>query len=83
MNEKTIISFRVYQANRLEQRAENQYVAGIIIIESPCNSTEESDYKPLSYQGRRQDFQKGGSALSIESPQRESGAVYTCTRVFL
>ena len=35
MNKKTI-SFRVYQANRLEQRAENQYVAGIIIIKSPC-----------------------------------------------
>ena len=34
-----------------------------------------------SIQGRRQDFQKGGSALSIESPQRGSGAVYTCTRV--
>ena len=31
MNKKTI-SLRVYQANRLEQRAENQYVAGIIII---------------------------------------------------
>ena len=40
MNKKTI-SFRVYQANRLEQRAENQYVGGIIIIESPCSSTEE------------------------------------------
>ena len=46
MNKK--LSFRVYQANRLEQRAENQYVAGIIIIESPCSSTEKSDYKPLS-----------------------------------
>ena len=46
MNKKTI-NFRVYQANRLEQRAENQYVAGIIIIESPCSSTEESDYKSL------------------------------------
>ena len=33
-------------------------------------------------QGRRQDFQKGGSALSIESPQRESGAVYTCKHVY-
>ena len=31
MNKKTI-SFRVYQANRLEQQ-ENQYVAAIIIIE--------------------------------------------------
>ena len=40
MNKKTI-SFRIYQANRLEQRAENQCVAGIIIIESPCSSTEE------------------------------------------
>ena len=48
INKKTI-SFRVYQANRLEQRAENQYVAGIIIIESSCSSTEESDYKSLSY----------------------------------
>ena len=36
MNKKTI-SFRVYQANRLEQRAENQYVVGIIIIESSCS----------------------------------------------
>ena len=44
MNIKTI-SFRVYQANRLEQRAENQYVAGIIIIENSCSSTEESDHK--------------------------------------
>ena len=51
MNKKTI-SFRVYQANRLEQRAENQYVAGIIIIESPCSSTEESDYKPVSYDSK-------------------------------
>ena len=51
MNKKTI-SFRVYQANRLEQRAENQCVAGIIIIESPCSSTEESDYKPLSYDSK-------------------------------
>ena len=33
-------------------------------------------------QGRRQDFQKGGSALSIESPQRGSGAVYTCKHVY-
>ena len=45
---KTTISSRVYQANRLEQRAENQYVAGIIIIETSCTSTEESDYKSLS-----------------------------------
>ena len=56
MNKKAI-SFRVYQANRLEQRAENQYVAGIIIIESPCCSpcscsTEESDYKSLSYDSK-------------------------------
>ena len=51
MNRKTI-SFRIYQANRLEQRAENQHVAGIIIIESPCNSTEESDYKSLSYDSK-------------------------------
>ena len=51
MNKKTI-SFCVYQANRLEQRAENQYVAGIILIESPCSSTEESDYKPLSYDSK-------------------------------
>ena len=51
MNKKTI-SFRVYQANRLEQRAENQYVTGIIIMESSCSSTEESDYKPLSYDSK-------------------------------
>ena len=51
MNKKTI-SFRVYQANRLQQRAENQYVAGIIIIESSCSSTEESDYKSLSYDSK-------------------------------
>ena len=51
MNKK-IISFRVYQANRLEQQAENQYVAGIIIIESPCSSIEESDDKPLSYDSK-------------------------------
>ena len=49
---KNTISFRVYQANRLEQWAENQCVAGIIIIESPCSSTEESDYKPLSYDSK-------------------------------
>ena len=48
MNKKTI-SFRVYQANRLEQRAENQYVAGINFIKSPCSSTEGSVYKSLSY----------------------------------
>ena len=35
----------------------------------------------MMMQGRRQDFQKGGSALSIESPQRGSWAAYTCTRV--
>ena len=49
---KTIISFRVYQANRLEQRAENQDVAGIIIIENPYSSTEESGYKSLSYDSK-------------------------------
>ena len=48
MNKKTI-SFHVYQANHLEQRAENKYVAGIITIETPCSGTEESDYKSLSY----------------------------------
>ena len=48
MNKKTI-SFRVYQANRLEQRAENQYVAGKIIMESSCSST---DYKSLSYDSK-------------------------------
>ena len=47
-----LISIHAYQANRLEQRAENQYVAEIIIIESPCSSTEESDYKPLSYDSK-------------------------------
>ena len=51
MNKKNI-SFRIYQANRLEQRAENQYVAGIIIIESTCSSTQESDYKSLSYDSK-------------------------------
>ena len=51
MNKKTI-SFRVYQANRLEKRAENQNVAGIIIIESPWSSTAESEYKPLSYDSK-------------------------------
>ena len=51
MNKKTI-NFRVYQANHLEQRAENQYVAGIIIIESPCCSTEESEYNSLSYDSK-------------------------------
>ena len=40
MNKKTI-SFNTYQANRLAQWAENRCVAGIIIIESPRNSTEE------------------------------------------
>ena len=47
MNKKTI-GFHAYQANHLEQWAENRYVAGIIIIKSPCSSTKESDYKPLS-----------------------------------
>ena len=51
MNKKTI-SFRVYQANRLEQQTENQYVAGIIIMESSCSSTEESDYNSLSYDSK-------------------------------
>ena len=51
MNKKTI-SFHVYQANRLEQRDENQYVTGIIIIESPCSSTEESEYKSPSYDSK-------------------------------
>ena len=51
MNKKTI-SFHIYQANRLEQLAENQCVAGIIIIESTCSSTEESDYKPQSYDSK-------------------------------
>ena len=46
---KTTINFHAYQANRLEQLAENRYVAGIIIIESHYSSTKESDYKPLSY----------------------------------
>ena len=48
MNKKTIS----FQAHHLEQRVENQYVAEIIIIESPCSSTEESDYKPLSYDSK-------------------------------
>ena len=63
MNKKTI-SFRVYQANRLEQRAENQYVAGIIIIESPCSSTEESDYKSLSYDSK-------GNYVRVRNPKNQ------------
>ena len=51
MNKKTI-SFHAYQANRLEQSAENRCIAGIIIIESPCSSTEELDCKPLSYDSK-------------------------------
>ena len=51
MHKKTI-SFHAYQANRLEQGAENRCEAGIIIIESLCSSTEESDYKPLSYDSK-------------------------------
>ena len=51
MNKKTI-SFHIYQANRLEQWAENRCVAEIIIIDSSCSSTEESDYKPLSYDSK-------------------------------
>ena len=51
MNKKTI-SFHSYQANRLKQWAENWCVAGIIIIESPCSSTEESEYKPVSYDSK-------------------------------
>ena len=51
INKKTI-NFCVYQANHLEQRAENQYVAGIIIIKIHCGSTEESGYKPLSYDSK-------------------------------
>ena len=50
MNKKTI-SFHM-QENRLEKRAENQYVAVIIIIESPCSSTEESECKSLSYDSK-------------------------------
>ena len=46
------ISFYAYQANRLEQCVENQHVAGIIIIEGPCSSAEESEYKPLSYDSK-------------------------------
>ena len=51
MNKKTI-SFHAYQVNRLEQWAENRCIAGIIIIEIPCSSTEESEYKPLSYDSK-------------------------------
>ena len=47
MNKKNI-SFHAYQANCLEQWAENQYVAGIIIIESSGSSTEESDLKKIA-----------------------------------
>ena len=49
---KITISFHAYQANHLEQWAENRCVAGIIIIISPCSSTEESEYKPLSYDSK-------------------------------
>ena len=45
-------NFHAYQANRLEQWAENWYVAGILIVESPCSSTQQSDYKPLSYESK-------------------------------
>ena len=45
-------NFHAYQANHLEKCDENQYVAGIIIIESPCSSTEESDHKLLSYDSK-------------------------------
>ena len=48
MNKNTN-NFHAYQANCLQQRAENRHVAGILIVESSCSSTEQSDYKPLSY----------------------------------
>ena len=47
MNKK--LSFHTYQENHLKQSAENQCVDGVIIVENPCSSTEESEYKPLSY----------------------------------
>ena len=49
---KSTNNFHTYQANRLEQLAENGYVAGIVIVESPCSSTEQSEYKPLSYDSK-------------------------------
>ena len=45
-------NFHAYQANRFEQSAENRYMAGIIFVESPCSSTEESAFKPLSYDSK-------------------------------
>ena len=45
-------NFHAYQENRLEQWAENGYVAGIVIVESPCSSTEQSVYKPLTYDSK-------------------------------
>ena len=49
---KNTRNLHVYQANHLEQRAVNRCIAGILILESPCNSTEESDYTPLSYDSK-------------------------------
>ena len=49
---KNTNNFHTYQVNRLEQYAENGYVAGIDIVESPCSSTEQLVYKPLSYDSK-------------------------------
>ena len=84
MNTKTI-SFRVYQTNRLEQRAENQYVAGIIIIESPCSSTEESDYKSLSYDSKGNYVQqmRDRDTLIEQSPLVKHSAAFIIYSVIL
>ena len=44
MNKKLLV-FHAYQANLTENRC----VAGIIILESPCSSTEVLEYKSPSY----------------------------------
>ena len=49
---KNTNNFHAYQANRLEQSAENGHITGMVTVESPCSSTEESDYKPLSYDSK-------------------------------
>jgi len=50
MNKKKIHLFQAYQANRLEKWTENWSVVGMVIIESPCNGTEESKWISMSYE---------------------------------
>ena len=38
--------------NSLEQWIENQSVVEVVIIENPCSSTGESEWKPVSYEVR-------------------------------